>query len=109
MRIIRVREIQEFPDGNITKIYLMLMSEFLRNEYKIAHRHTLRPHPYKLWQIWYLIEVPIFYLVLLFSSPINKRVELTSPVMRAIKIIILILSFASSVLGILSYFKVDIL
>ena len=72
MRIVRVNEIWKYNEGDISKTYIMWRNDYLRNPYKIAYEYRMRLLPYKIWQIWYLIEVPAFYLQQLLNIILRK-------------------------------------
>ena len=78
---VRIRETfntNEIKERQYCKISLITFSDYLNKpNYKI-YGHLIEKHPYKWWQLWYIIEVPAFYLwLLLFKNSRWKAFKAT--------------------------------
>lgn len=73
---VRIKETfntNEIKDRQYSKISLITFSDFLqRTRYK-KYGHDVKLHPYKWWQLWYIVEVPAFYMRLFLSKTLRIK------------------------------------
>lgn len=69
---IRIKEsfnTNEIKERQYSKISIITFKDYLQKTNYKAYGYGIKPYPYKWWQVWYLIEVPAFYLwLLLFKN-----------------------------------------